>query len=186
MLFLTFGIMPHFYQYYLCILKSGYLNGTGVFGVGGWGGWHTLSLFTFPHLHTMIVYFRDSEHIRWHTRANGDTQRYRPPRPPSFPSTSSDGTTTATERAVGAPPAVRRGAGFENARKGDGRLGLYGVGVACRAGLVGRSGPGLVGEAERCGCRAEDERILGVAERDGTIVHVRPSSSLSLSASRDG
>lgn len=44
--FSLFGIMPHFYQYYLCILKLGYLNGAGVLGLGGHITFH---ISTFSH-----------------------------------------------------------------------------------------------------------------------------------------
>lgn len=46
-----------------------------------------ISLFTFPHFHTMVVYFSGSEHAKRSTQTDNGMQRYRSSRPFSFPST---------------------------------------------------------------------------------------------------
>lgn len=82
-----FGIMPHFYQYYLFIGVFKCVLGLG----GGVGG---ILLFTFPHFHTTIVYFSGFKH----TQANSDMQRCPSSGPLSSLSTRWDGTKAATER----------------------------------------------------------------------------------------
>lgn len=97
-----FGIMSHFYQYYLCILKLGYLNGAGVLG---WGG--HISLFTFPHFQTMIVYFSGSGHTKRYTQTV--TCRDTDHLVLSFFLQQYDGTKSATERVVSTPLVAWRG-----------------------------------------------------------------------------
>lgn len=99
-----FGIMSHFYQYYLCILKLGYLNGAGVSGLGG-----DISLFTFPHFHTMIVYFSGSGHTKRYAQTVACRRTDDHLVLSFFYFQQYDGTKSATERVVSTPLVAWRG-----------------------------------------------------------------------------
>lgn len=64
--FSRFGILPHFYQYYLCvILALGYLNRAGLCEVGGGGG--VVSLFTFSCNDSVFQWFCTHKTTHRHT-----------------------------------------------------------------------------------------------------------------------
>lgn len=99
LLFLTFWNYATFLSVLFVYFEIGVFKWHERVGVGGAGGVGGILLFTFPHFHTMIVYFSGFKH----TQANSDMQRCPSSGPLSSLSTRCDGTKAATERAVRVP-----------------------------------------------------------------------------------